>query len=125
VYNTTIHHATSGSPLSLPPLPVTICSELVSHQLLSLSSRFVLMLHCFAMLQSQCVNIFSLYSSETEVFLLWIYTPTPASHQHTFTAASLFCINYPYTEKISFALKNRARSLSLSLSFTLTLRCFV
>jgi len=75
LYNTTIHHATSGylSPslslsisLSLSPLPVTSRSEPVSHQLLSLFSRFVLMLHCFAMLQSQCVNIFSLYISERE-----------------------------------------------------------
>jgi len=96
--------------LSLSPLPVTSSSEPVSHQLLSLFSRFVLMLHCFAMLQSQSVNIFSLYISEREVFSPTPVLP-PVSHQHTFTAVSLFCINCPYTEKISFALKNRARSL--------------
>ena len=112
LYNTTIHHATSGSlSLSLSPLPVTSRSEPVSHQLLSLFSRFVLMLHCFVMLQSQSVNIFSLYISEREVFFPPTPFPSPVSHQHTFTAVSLFCINCPYTEKISFALKNRARSL--------------
>ena len=36
LYNTTIHHATSGT-LSLFPLPVTSRSESVSHQLLSVS----------------------------------------------------------------------------------------
>ena len=97
--------------LSLSPLPVTSRSEPVSHQLLSLFSRFVLMLHCFVMLQSQSVNIFSLYISEREVFFPPTPFPSPVSHQHTFTAVSLFCINCPYTEKISFALKNRARSL--------------
>ena len=96
--------------LSLSPLPVTSHSEPVSHQLLSLFSRFVLMLHCFAMLQSQSVNIFSLCISEREVFSPTPFLP-PDSHQHTFTAVSLFCINCPYTEKISFALKNRARSI--------------
>jgi hypothetical protein len=73
------------------------------------------MLHCFAMLQSQRVNIFSLYISEREVFSPSspFPPPPPVSHQHTFTAVSVFCINCPYTGKLCFTLKNRARSRSL------------
>jgi hypothetical protein len=113
VYNTTIHHATSGS-LSL--FLSTSCHYLVWACFTSTSVSFFQIRFNAPLFRHAAIttrqHFLIVYFWERSFFLSH---PLPASHQHTFTVVSVFCINCPYTEKISSALKNRARSLSLSL----------